>query len=293
MPGENDGMEEALEGGVRVTLTAAGQVGEQLAVRMQNELARAKQRSEQEAAELAGCLHVERQAARAQLAPVADATWWDRAGAKEIAQAYATATAWGGIDPEVDRVAGRIRDEVRERYGADIDRPAYRDVFEARARERHASLEVIDDHQTPPWDRLTEDERQAAIDYEERRAMSPGNTDLLEAKLLMDMADRLDREAEESRAAADAAASDQREHGGEVGDDGRDLDNTAERRTALATDLTNRGIDEETVATRLRADASQARPATEATITPAGGSSKARGARWRTGRQLQRNGLDR
>ena len=84
MPGENDGMEEALEGGLNVTLTAAGRVGEQIAVRMQNELARAKARDEEYAAEAAQRLRVQRLAARAQLAPVSDSAWWDRAGAKEI-----------------------------------------------------------------------------------------------------------------------------------------------------------------------------------------------------------------
>jgi len=164
-------------------------------------------------------------------------------------------------------------------------------VFEARARARHARIEVSDDHQTPPWDRLTDGQHQGAIDYEERHATPVRNANLLEAKLLIDMADRIDREAEESRAAA--AASGQREHGGEIGGDGRVLDD-AERGTALARDLTSRGIDEQTVATRVRADASQARPATEATITPAGGSSKVRGTRGRTGRQLfQRNSIDR
>src|SRR5450756_54925 len=103
---EADGIEEALEGGLRVALTAAGR------------------------------LHVERMAARAQLAPVTDSAWWDRAGAREITQAYATAKAWSGIDPDAERAVERIRGEVRVRYGVDVDAAPDRAALQARARAR-------------------------------------------------------------------------------------------------------------------------------------------------------------
>ena len=306
MPGENDGMEEALEGGVNMTLTAAGRVGEQIAVRMQNELARAKARDEKYAAEAAQRLHVQRLAARAQLAPVSDSAWWDRAGAKEIAQAYTTATAWRDLDPEAARAAEHIRDEVRERYGVEIDLPADRDVFEARARERHARLEVIDDHQSPPWDRLTEEQQRAAIEREERGGLSSPDwsADLLEAKLLMDMAERIDRQAEEERAAAAAerdpfkseldevhAASDET-RAQVTREDGHDLYDTVERREAFAQDLMDLDIEPDVVATRVRADVSQARPATEAAHAPIGRTPKARRARAGLSTQRQNQGLD-
>ena len=67
---------------------------------------------------------------------------------------------------------------------------------------------------------------------------------------------------------------------------------SAERRAATARDLEGKGIDHEVVATRMRADVSQAKPATEAT---AGGPQKAPKARRSRGRgaQVQRAGLDR
>lgn len=307
MPGENDGMEEALEGGLSMTLTAAGRVGEQIAVRMQNDLARAKARDEEYAAEAAQRLHVQRLAARAQLAPVSDGAWWDHAGPKEIAQAYTTATAWRDLDPEAGQAAEHIRDQVRERFGVDIDRPADRDVFEARARESHAEIEVMDDHQTPPWDRLTEEQRMAAIDNEERNGLSSPSwsADLLEAQLLMNMAERIDRQAEEERAAAIAerdpaeseldevhAASDET-RAQATSEEGRDLYDTAERREVLAQGLMDRGIEPDVVATRVRADVSQARPATEAAHAPTERAPKARKARAGRWPQRQNQGVDR
>jgi len=197
---EADGIEEALEGGLRVALTAAGRGGEHLAVRMQ-QLAVVRTRNEQEAKELAGRLHVERMAARAQLAPVTDSAWWDRAGAREITQAYTTAKAWSGIDPDAERAVERIRGEVRVRYGVDVDAAPDRAALQARARARHDVDVQLSDHQVQPWERLGESERERAIEAEARRAAAPvASAEFLEAKMLMDMADRIDKDADDARA---------------------------------------------------------------------------------------------
>ena len=301
---EADGIEEALEGGLRVALTAAGRGGEHLAVRMQ-QLAVVRARNEQEAKELAGRLHVERMAARAQLAPVTDSAWWDRAGAREITQAYTTAKAWSGIDPDAERAVERIRGEVRVRYGVDVDAAPDRAALQARARARHDVDVQLSDHQVQPWERLGESERERAIEAEARRAAAPvASAEFLEAKMLMDMADRIDKDAGDARARVagerDPGAGDRDVSSAAAGhtradavrEDGRDLYDTAGRRQGFARELEGKGIDGEVVATRLRADVSQARPATEATLVATSNSPKARRTRAGHNQQLQHSGPD-
>jgi len=76
-------------------------------------------------------------------------------------------------------------------------------------------------------------------------------------------------------------------------EDGHTLHDSAERRSATASDLEAKGIDREVVATRMHADVSQAKPAAEAVKGgPAVKGAKARKARGR-GPQVQRTGLDR
>jgi hypothetical protein len=68
---------------------------------------------------------------------------------------------------------------------------------------------------------------------------------------------------------------------------------SAERREGTARELEAAGLDRELVATKMRADVSQAKPATEAvTTTRTGRAAKARTTGVRTAR-AQRAGLDR
>jgi hypothetical protein len=283
---EADGIQEALEGGLRVGLTAAGRAGELLAAGLQRQLAEVRARGEQEARLLAQRLHVERTAARAQLAPTTEGTWWDRASAREIVQAHTTATAWRDIDPDANRAAERIAEEVRRRYGIDVDATPDRAELEARARRTHEAVVRADEGQTPPWERLTDVQRESAIEAQEYRAAAPRATaEFLEAKMLMDIAERLDKDADAQRAAAQDTRADP------VREDGLDLYDTAERRQVLAQELEDKGIDSAVIATRVRADVSQAKPATEATRVTSSTSPKARRTRGGQSHQLQHTGL--
>ncbi|WP_277213505.1 hypothetical protein [Isoptericola croceus] len=92
-----------------------------------------------------------------------------------------------------------------------------------------------------------------------------------------------------------AAQAEQHEAAGDhAREDGRAMYDTAERRDATARDLEGKGLDHELIATRMRADVSQAQPATGATAASA---QKANAPRARRGRgrpaQAQRAGLDR
>jgi len=105
---ESDGMAEALEGTVRVAVTAAAQLGSQLARHREQHLSDARGRSEQEGRDYAARLQGERAAARAQLTPVYRAEWWDRSGAEDIGRAYTT-----GFDVATTSVQPAARSRTR------------------------------------------------------------------------------------------------------------------------------------------------------------------------------------
>src|SRR3954452_13893226 len=137
MADEPDGIDEALEGMLRVGLPAAGRIAE-VAARAREQAARqARQNSEAQTRELAARLSAERAAARAELAPVDRTDWWQSARVGDIARTWETAASWRALNPDAAQAAVRIRDEVRQRYGVDIDAPgadpdAVRAVLEQR-----------------------------------------------------------------------------------------------------------------------------------------------------------------
>lgn len=144
MADEPDGIDEAFEGGLRVGLTVAGRVAE-VAARAREQAARdAAAVSEQHARELRVRLNAERAAARAALAPLRREEWWASARPEQVAAGWETARAWSGVDPDAAQAADRIRREVRDRYGVDVDdaRPEPGALAEALA-SREADLEAL------------------------------------------------------------------------------------------------------------------------------------------------------
>lgn len=241
---ETDGVEEAFEGQLRVLLTAAGQVGERLARAREESLRRAQADSEREAWELRSRFDAEHRTARAELGNVYRPDWWDQAGAEQIASAYAAARAWAHDDPEAVRAEQQLRQEVRSRYGIDLDATGADPTAVREAVQRAERL-----HEQPGADRRTAGVEQA------------------ETALLMSQADTADRAAKRSRAAAAPSRVDV----GVVGSDAvRPAYDSPQRRNSTAAGLLeDAGIDKETVATRMRADVSQGRPAADATVTTA------------------------
>lgn len=273
---ENDGIDDELRAALQVGLTTAARLGEQAARAREQRTRNAQARSAQEAREDAGRLSAERDAARASLAPVHRDDWWDAAQAQDVTQAYQTARAWAEVDPEARRAQERIAKELRGRYGLDQvpDSGSVRDALDKADRER-----------------------------------AKGKGDGLEATALMLAADEADRRAEDAaeRAALTAAAgapeeathadvehaqesanatSDER--AGEVAYD------SADRREEMAQRLEGTVDNKAAVLARVRADTSQAKPATEATRRAAAKAPKARRSRTSVpGRQSQRGGQTR
>lgn len=284
MAEETDGIEEAFEGQVRILVTAAGQVAERLARAREQALRRAQAHSEQQAREMQSRLEAERRAARVELASVYRGDWWDRATPEQIGHAYEVARAWAHEDPEAVSAEQRIRDELRARYGVDADNTG-------------ASLSAVQ----AAIQRAEHQRGQADAERAQEQA------DRAEAHRLLRDADHEDSRAEEARGDAHhepdpeerLRAAAQAERGEAAADhlreDERAAYDTAERRQATARELEARGIDPEVVATRMRADVSQARPAPEAAgvglsvgkVSNVAGKTRARRLR------IHRSGLDR
>lgn len=276
MVDESDGIEEAFEGQLRVALTAAGQIGERFARAREEALRRAQAQSEQEARELQARIAAERAASRVELAQVYRPEWWDKAEPQDVGRAHQLARAWADSDPEAVRGEQRIKDEVRNRYGVDVD----------AANGDPAQV-------------------QAAVAREQQEQRAHAAADAADAQSLMTDAERADQAAERARDAAEHEPdlSERGQAAAEAGaheasadrlrNDAAPAYDSAERREAFASDLKGRGLAEEDVATRLRADVSYGKPATEATRSTSTKAPKARKTRGSRGAQVQRSGLDR
>lgn len=280
MADDSDGIEEAFDGQLRIAVTAAGRIGEALARAREDAARRAQAESEQEAGELSSRFEAERRAARVELGSVYRSDWWERATPEQLGGALTTARAWGSEDPEAVRAEGRIRDELRTRYGVDVnntgaDPAAVQAAVEAEQQRRQSD---------------TERQRSA--------------TEQAEAVTLSRQADAADRAAEAARTSADAAPDEGEREQAQVqaereqnrADATREkaepLYDSAERRERDASDLHRRGVGENAISAKMAADVSQGKPATAAVQAQQRQSAKARPNRSRSPR-VQRTELGR
>jgi hypothetical protein len=113
---------EKLAGYMTVALTGAARVAEVLAYRRAQQLRRAEAEGrhaaemmrEQQKAELAMVRHQTREA-------INRPEWWNSATPEQVADAYATARAYGRLDPEVAGMARHMEAQIGARYGVDAD----------------------------------------------------------------------------------------------------------------------------------------------------------------------------
>ncbi|MGO1561342.1 MAG: hypothetical protein ACTHW7_05900 [Actinomycetaceae bacterium] len=208
------------------------------------------------------------------------AEWWDRATPEQIGHAHQVATAWAQEDPDAAHAGQRIRDEVRSRYGIDVDN-AGADPEAVRQRiqievDRSAAAQVAAD---------IERSRAAAENVEARRLHAHSSQEEARADQARAAAECEPDPTERERAAHEAAISDTgadwARDAGLVGYD------SAERREATARDLEASGVERDLVATKMHADVSHAKPATEAVGT--GRTSRAAKVRKTRGRTAQYN----
>ena len=282
MAEETDGIEEAFEGQLRVLVTAAGQIAERLSRAREEAARRAQAVSEQAAREMQDRFEAERKTAQLEVSRVHTPEWWDRATPEQMAHTYQVARAWTREDPEAARAEQTMRNEFRSRYNLDVDKTDA-DPAAVSAAMQKAERDRAD------------------ADAERHRAA----TEAAEAQLLLNQADQEDRRADEARVSAEhehdhdiqaqrlAEAEAAGDRSGAIREDGRAVYDSAERREGTARDLESRGIDGQTVATRMRADVSQAKPATEAVKSVRAKTPKARKSRGTRGAEVQRSGVDR
>lgn len=246
MADQADGIDEALEATLRVAMTVAGRMAETRARAREQQQRDAQAASQQDGRELAARLTAERAAARAALAPVEREEWWQRAQPAEIAHAWETANAWKEIDPDVARTVDRLRGQVRERYGLDVENLA------ADPSAVAAALAARD-----------RDDRSAIAERANARS------EQTEATLLLAAADRADHDAETGQRDA-------------VEDAGLHVYDSAERREQLAASLES-SADAETIEAGVVADTNQAHPARDAVAATPSRASVAMRSRGKTG----------
>lgn len=122
MAEESDGIEEAVEGAVRLATMAGARLGAQLARERAQRLRDSQRRDDDTARQLRDRLEAEKRVAVADLRLVQRREWWERASATDIGQQYATARAWAPESPDAAQAEQQMRQELQSRYGVDVDR---------------------------------------------------------------------------------------------------------------------------------------------------------------------------
>lgn len=248
---ESDGMDEALEGQLRVAVTVAARAGERLARMREQSRREAQHRSEEETRRLQSRLAAERQAAMASYGQVEREEWWRQATPEQITRAYTDAVAWAGEEPQAAAAQRRIHEELRTRYGVEVgqggDPARVEEAMRRHQQEADRAHHARDDHEA-----AQRRDRAEALGW-----MAQANRDEAAATQARAAAEHETEPAERAAAMAEVVEQEARaehaQHRGQVAYD------SAERREGMANDLHARGIGSEQVATRLRADVSQAK----------------------------------
>jgi hypothetical protein len=320
----SDGIDEAIEGQLRIWLTTATQIAERKARQREVELRQAETRSAREARELEARFEAERRIVHVELANVHRDSWWERATEDQIRHAWEVARAWSGEDPEAARAEERMIDTFQARYGitreqlqpsvvqgtgirrieneprfavwefekeADVTRWVSKEdalrIIEETSADAEMSVdrggladikkwvgtdEDVDRAIAAKFSQIMTDKQLAAV----KRVQS--EDERVEARLLLEQADYDDARAEEARDVAEHApgidederlrqiveAEQKHQDAAQTEHDGHQVWDSAERKQAIAEELHAKGIDAEVVATRMRADIAQGKPATEA-----------------------------
>jgi hypothetical protein len=250
---ETDGVDEAIEGQIRMFITTAEMVGREMARHRTEQMRQARIQSERDAERLQQRLDAEREAALVQLARIGDRGWYEQVTPQELAYTYQLAEAWAGQDRNADAYRIRMKTELKVRYGIDPESLRSEDAVQAamqKAAERERGEAAAERTEAK------EDERQA--------------------RDLMNQADHDGQHASDERAAAEQETDPQERlghieearkaeiRGDENRQDGQVAYDSAERRQQFAANLEARGIAHEIAVARCRADAAQAKPATQA-----------------------------
>lgn len=277
---EEQEIQQALGQHARLVVTTVARLSEAAFKAAEIVAERRRALEENHAAEMTARFQAEQAAARSSYRAVEDPQWWANSRPEQVAEAYQLATVWSAVDPEARRIEDLMNAEIRRRYDVDpraVDLATVPEQLEAaeRARARRDAAEAI--ALTAAADRADRDADHLDEDAERtREGAQSGDLTPAEATVAEVEANRLQDSGTERRADRDGL-----DEKAEVAWD------SAERREATAQDLGRKVDDAQAVDARMRADAAQGRPATEATRKPSK-ATKARPSRGRgAGRQRE------
>lgn len=238
-----DPSSQAVQQAIRIALTAAGMLAEQIARQRQEQAQRIVDAEGAESERLQARWDAQKAAAQVELTS-ADDRWFDRATPRDTADLWQTAQVWAGVEPEdFGAEETRIRAEIERRYDLDLV-----DV-DRQGRELAEELRERADAQRA---REREQDREASADEFSAGAVAVGAG--------QDAA--LDRAESEHREAtrAGGAANDL-----DIQADGVEYDSDT-RRAALAQRARNGGADVETVEARVTASNANGQPARQSVL---------------------------
>jgi len=224
---EGDEIGEELDRVLRVTLTAAGQVGEAAARRNADRQREAASASQEQAAAMQREMAAQRDGARVVSRQAADSRFWDSASARDVGQVWEAARSWSEQDPQAAAAADLVRSGVVRKWGIDVDaltatgagrspRDQASDLVNAiadQAAARHERLDSALDRAGVPA--VAADG--AAATPGERGAAGDATRELLEAELDRQAAGRLERDGQaQDSTAGPGAGADERNLAGRL-----------------------------------------------------------------------------
>lgn len=138
----DDGVDETFDRLLRVATMEGARVLEAILARRKASLEAARGQDERARMQAQARLRAEAAQSRFRLGPVMNDAWWARADPETVAQRYAEAKSWDGVDPTFKPFTDRIEEEAKARFGvspeelrAAVEQPsnAAMGVDEARA----------------------------------------------------------------------------------------------------------------------------------------------------------------
>lgn len=208
--------------------------------------------------------------------------WWNTAGVDDIATAFETANAWRSVAPDIARTSDHMHEELRGRYGIDVnnldaDPTAVREALARAQQDRSAAAE----------------------------SRGESGKDYAEAALLLTVADQLDRKAAERDHDQERAENTNEEPAEGLSreeltgkadvtrDDAANAYDSAGRHESFAADMEKSGVDPQLQKVRLVADRENGTHPDVAVATKPGKQAKARNRSQGPGLQRERGGLSR
>lgn len=255
---ESDEVLESAGNKARIVVTAGSQAAMELVRAREQQQSQMRRLSERDVQEAQTRLLAERDLARAQLADVDNDRWWRQATPERIRDTYATGAAWSHEDRHIEERFAVMQRELRERYGVEartlhLDRAAL-----AAAMERRAMADRAEAAQQRGASGAEKAEAHGLVGFAYRE---DAHADAARAQAEQDAEQGLD----DSAARAEAERSEQRSN--RAFGDAEVTYDSADRRREVAGRLEDRGVDSQATAARMRADVSQAEPATKAVHT--------------------------